>query len=126
MILITHAAREREHTPHVGEPQQIGEQSLLQHWDGPLGLPCSTGTGISAHLNLGGLSYQFWRDRGKESLEEFSHLSPLQGRAVYLFIQLLNCWPEFCKLSLEKKDIRLNVRATSVQKSLALILSRCK
>ena len=49
----------------------------------------------SAHLNLGGLSYQFWRDRGKESLEEFSHLSPLQGRAVYLFIQLLNCRPKF-------------------------------
>ena len=50
-------------------------------------------------LNLGGLSYQFWRDRGEESLEEFSHLSPLQGRAVNLFIQLLNCRPEFFKLT---------------------------
>merc|ERR1719234_868914 len=44
---------------------------------------------------------QFWRDRGEESLEEFSHLCPLQRRAVNLFIQLLNCWPEFCKLGLK-------------------------
>ena len=64
-------------------------------------------------LNLGGLSYQFWRDRGEESLEEFSHLSPLQGRAVNLFIQLLNCRPEFFKRSLETKDINFHSKEIS-------------
>ena len=97
----THAAGELEGAGHVGGQQQIGELCQLRHTDDPQSLMRSTGNKAFVHIPV--LVYQFWRDGGQQSLEEFCHLSPLHRRAIYLFIQLFNCWPGFFKLSLDNR-----------------------
>ena len=72
-----------------------GTRMIVKSW--------TRSTGNKAFVHIPVLVYQFWRDGGKESLEEFGHLSPLHRRAIYLFIQLFNCWPGFFKLSLDNR-----------------------
>lgn len=96
----THAAGELVGAGHVGEQQQIGELSQLRHTDDRQSLTRSTGNKAFVHIRV--LVYQLWRDGGQQGLEEFGHLSPLHRRAIYLFIQLFNCWPGWDLVELSK------------------------
>ena len=94
----THAAGELEGAGHVGGQQQIGELSQLRHTDDRQSLTRSTGNKAFVHIPI--LVYQFWRDGGQQSLEEFGHLSPLHRRALHLFIQLFTIFAQIAEPSM--------------------------